>query len=193
MSSKIFSHIDICSKEADEVINIIKKSFPDECVISIDKIINLALQKKYNDRLQMLKSKRGEDKVKEVKLFHGTDFKSVENIAHNGFLCQYSRVNSFGIGTYFAKDYSYSRNYSINKGKKVKLNLFHNYDNMILSKVILGIPTRTNGGKYTDINLYDYSCDNLQNSTIFSIPYDDAAYPEYVISFYNEKNSNIMY
>ena len=193
MSSTLFSHIDICSKEADEVINIIKKSFPDECVISIDKITNLELEKKYNNRLQMLKSKRGEDKVKEVKLFHGTDFKSVENIAHHGFLSQYSRVNAFGIGTYFAKDYSYSRNYSINKSRSSNVKLFDNYDNMILSKVILGVPTRTESGKYTDTNLYDYSCDDVKNPSIFSIPYDDAAYPEYVISFYNEKKNRMIY
>lgn len=193
MSNQLFSYIDICSKEADKVIDIIKKSFPEECVISIEKINNPVLETNYKNRLQILQTKRGENKVKEAQLFHGTDSKSVENIARNGFLTQYSKVNAYGIGTYFAKDYSYSRTYSINKSMRTNVKLFDNYDNMILSKVILGVPTVTLGGKNTDTELYDYSCNSLQNPSIFSIPYDDAACPEYVITFYNEKNRNKMY
>jgi len=133
-----------------------------------------------------MKNIRGENKVNEVELFHGTDRSSIENIANNGFLTRYSKVNAYGIGTYFARDYSYSRNYSINKSKIHGSQLFNSYDTFIVAKVILGIPTITHSGKKTDISCFDYSCDNLKNPSIYSIPYDDAAYPEYAITFYSQ-------
>jgi hypothetical protein len=184
-SSSLFTDIDICSKEADYVMELIKKSFPNECVIMIEKINNPILKEKYNNCLKELKSLRGENVIKEVELFHGTDRKSVENIALNGFLTKYSKVNAYGIGTYFAKDYSYSRNYSINKSKINGEKLFDNYDTFIIAKVILGVPTVTVSSRNTDTSKFDYSCDNIKNPSIFSIPYDDAAYPEYAVVFYS--------
>jgi len=186
LNSQLFTDIDICSKESDHIMELIKKSFPNECVIMIEKINNPILKEKYEKRLSEMKRIRGENVVKEVELFHGTDRASVENIAHNGFLTRYSKVNAYGIGTYFAKEYSYSRNYSLNKNKINGFNLFNNYDTFIIAKVILGKPTITNSGKETNIELYDYSCNNIQNPTIFSIPYDDSTYPEYAITFYSQ-------
>jgi hypothetical protein len=184
----LFSDVDICSKEADTVIELIKKSFPNECVIMIEKINNPLLEKRYNDCLERLKKSRGDKCVIEEKLFHGTDRKSVENIAYNGFMYKFSKVNAYGIGTYFAKNYSYSRIYSLNKSHSAKIKLFDNYDTMIIAKVILGVPTITKNACNTNTEQFDYSCDNIKNPTIYSIPYDDAAYPEYAITFYNSKN-----
>ena len=183
---KLFTDIDICSKEADYVMELIKKSFPNECVIMIEKINNPILKERYENCVKELKMLRGENKVKEVQLFHGTDRKSVENIAQNGFMCKYSKVNAYGKGTYFAKNYSYSRNYSIQKSTSSKIKLFDNYDTFIIAKVILGVPTITAGGQVTNTEQFDYSCDNIKNPTIFSIPYDDAAYPEYAVVFYSQ-------
>ena len=186
LNSNLFTDIDICSKEADHVMELIKKSFPNECVIMIEKINNPILKERYEKRLSEMKRIRGENVVKEVELFHGTDRASVENIALNGFLTRYSKVNVYGIGTYFAKDYSYSRSYSINKSKMYGSQLFNSYDTFIVAKVILGKPTITMSAKETNIELFDYSCNNIQNPTIFSIPYDDASYPEYAITFYSQ-------
>jgi hypothetical protein len=186
LNASLFTDIDICSKEADYVMELIKKSFPNECVIMIEKINNPILKERYNHCLNELKSLRGEDNVKEVELFHGTDRKSVENIAINGFMVKYSRVNAYGIGTYFAKNYSYSRNYSISKSSSSGLKLFDSYDTFIIAKVILGLPTITQSGQYTNTEHFDYSCDNIKTPTIYSIPYDDAAYPEYAVVFYSQ-------
>jgi hypothetical protein len=186
LNTTLFTEIDICSKEADHVMELIKKSFPNECVILIEKINNPILKERYEHCLKELKLLRGENNVKEMELFHGTDRKSVENIAQKGFMTKYSKVSAYGKGTYFAKDYSYSRNYSINKSLSSGLKLFNNYDTFIIAKVILGVPTITAAGQLTDTLLYDYSCDKLKNPTIFSIPYDEAAYPEYAVLFYSK-------
>jgi len=50
-SLTLFTDIDICSKEADHVMELIKKSFPNECVIMIEKINNPILKERYNQRL----------------------------------------------------------------------------------------------------------------------------------------------
>jgi hypothetical protein len=182
LDSTLFTTIDICSKEADAIMELIKKTFPNECVIMIEKINNPILLEKYNKRLNDLKQIRGNKLISEQKLFHGTDRKSVENIAKNGFLSNYSKVNAYGIGTYFAKEYKLSRGYATSKTHK----LFDVYDTFIIANVILGIPVLGEGGKFIDVSKFDYGCNNIKNPTIYSIPYDDAAYPEYAITFYSE-------
>jgi hypothetical protein len=96
--------------------------------------------------------------VKELRLFHGTSAKSIASICETGYKKSYNRRSAYGHGTYFASAGSYSKNYAdiTDIGESF----------LFINRVAVGADT---GGN---------------NSEIFVIKHDEAAYPEYLISFH---------
>lgn len=119
-------------------------------------------------------------KVDERKLFHGTKDEHIDAICIQGFDPRVSGTSSgtkYGQGSYFARDASYSRNYS--KGNK-----------MFLAKVLIGQYTtgepsfkRPPLKSSSSTDLYDSCVDNMTNPSIFVIFKQEQAYPEWLVEY----------
>ena len=122
----------------------------------------------------------------EKKLFHGTSPESVETICKKNFdwrLCG-KNGTTFGEGSYFALDASYSHKYATVGNDSSQF--------MFLAKVLAGSYTKGKRAYRTPppkqplhpaSDLYDSCVDNILNPTIF-VTFDiDQCYPEYVIKY----------
>lgn len=158
----------------DKICERITSSYPKACILRILEVCNDTLREKYNNRkLVMERDYRIKDVLEEKQLFHGTNTDCIESICKNGFIAKYNKNSSYGKGTYFAEDASYSfgfmHNNETKKGAMVTL--------MILADVLCG---RSFNGNVTDFDRYD----NGIGPRMYVIPRDDACYPRYIISFH---------
>uniref|UniRef100_A0AAZ1X8N0 Poly [ADP-ribose] polymerase n=1 Tax=Oreochromis aureus TaxID=47969 RepID=A0AAZ1X8N0_OREAU len=117
--------------------------------------------------------------VPELRLFHGTDSKSVNTICHNNFDCR-THGMAYGKGSYFARDAKYSHDHTGDTDVRA----------MFISRVLVGDytkgsfdycqPPSKDGG---DINLYDSCVDDVMDPTIFVVFEKHQIYPEYLIQY----------
>ncbi|CAN8218485.1 unnamed protein product [Coccothraustes coccothraustes] len=152
----------------------------------IERVQNQYLWKNYQIKKCEIDKKNG-NRNNERLLFHGTSQESLTLINRQGFNRSYAGLHaaSFGNGTYFAVNASYSAHdqYSMPdmNGKKY----------MYLARVLVGeysvgkkgsiTPARKNFSN--SVELYDSSTDNVSQPTMFIIFNDIQAYPEYLITF----------
>lgn len=118
-------------------------------------------------------------------LFHGTNETSVKAICQQGFDWRLCGVHgtSFGKGSYFAKNASYSDGYAGNSQQGHKL--------MFLAKVIVGsyVVGNSNTVRPPPMNplkpheLHHSCVDNQISPSIFVIFENDQAYPELLITY----------
>lgn len=118
-----------------------------------------------------------------VRFGHG--FTYCDNFVFLGKLLSFFTAVTYGKGTYFAVDASYSANDNYSKpdsnGRK------HIYVVRVLTGVYtlghagLIIPPSKNPYNHTD--LFDSVTDNMQHPTLFVVFFDNQAYPEYLITF----------
>jgi hypothetical protein len=124
------------------------------------------------------------------RLFHATDESTVEEIVKGNFNRSFAGKNStsYGQGSYFARDASYSarvrkggENYSVPNAEGFKF--------VILCRVLIGdfcrgsetfkVPPDMPDGT----RRYDTTVDNTEDPTVF-VTYNDAqVYPEYIVKF----------
>lgn len=162
----------------DEISQRIRASFPNSCILFIDEVVNEHLQNKYNDQLTKIKTLRGEDQVQEMLLFHGTSAENIDSIGYYGFDTSRNTTSAFGRGTYFAKNASYSNHYM--KSTDSKGISYMILANVIIGKCILG----KNTNYHKEKNKYDNFVDNIITPSIYVTPYDNGAYPKYIIAFH---------
>lgn len=171
-----FEGVSLSNKVYDEITECIRQSYPNSCVLYIDEVVNDELYSRYMARKVDLETKRGAGKVKELRLFHGTKSNVINNIAENGFMTSYNKTSAYGIGTYFSTSAKYSKDYT-NKDKD-------DVSYMFVCDVLIGECGRVSG--YTRINTdhLDNSVNNLEDPSIYVTPYDDGAYPRYMVAFH---------
>jgi len=172
----ILINIASSSKEFDIISEIVEKTCPNQCIILIQKIENKTLIERFNN----YKNKLSESNniINEVYGFHGTNFYSIENICLEGFNKGYNKRAAYGIGTYLASSFGYSKVYS-GKGKydyKIMLICKIIYNNICLGKNNQNCPEG-----------YDIQVDNIKNPKIYSVNNDESILPLYVIHFYDGK------
>ena len=178
---KTFNNIIISPPEYTEltikelVYKIADQLFDDSTNINkfIDEIYNPGLREKYEEYKKTICLKRGS--VQELDVFHGTHANLIDIIASEGFDPTKSVTASYGKGTYFAKNASYSKDYMKSADKK-------QISYMFLVKLAVGKCEKSINSP-TDFDNY---VDNKSNPTIFVCPNKYAAYPEYVIAFYKD-------
>jgi hypothetical protein len=102
--------------------------------------------------------------VTEMRLFHGTKAGNISSICARGYLQHLNRHSAYGKGTYFAAAGSMSEGYtdSTENGESY----------MFMNRVAV---TASTGGD--------------RNVGIYVLKHDEAAYPEYLISFH--KNARV--
>jgi hypothetical protein len=160
----------------DDLTNYIEESYPNACILYIDEIHNKVLRDSYEYRKIYLEMKRGEDNVQEKQLFHGTKTESIDNIIKHGFKTEYNKVSAFGKGTYFSTAANYSSVYADLDGNKVSY--------MFVCDVLIGKAIVGTQNKVMDTEICDNFVNKMTEPTIYVTPYDNGAYPKYLIAFY---------
>ena len=129
---------------------------------------------------------RSQQAVNEKKLFHGTTPDAVEAICRHNFDWRLHGKNrtSFGEGSYFARDASYSHAYAKVDASGSRY--------MFVAKVLVGSYTKGHPSyrrppqkipSDPGSDLYDSCVNNLSNPSIFVVFDTDQFYPEYVITY----------
>uniref|UniRef100_A0A452SAT9 Poly [ADP-ribose] polymerase n=1 Tax=Ursus americanus TaxID=9643 RepID=A0A452SAT9_URSAM len=156
------------------------------CHVQIERIQNICLWQSYQIKKKHMDMKNGHTDNERV-LFHGTDADSVPYVNQHGFNRSYAGKNgaTYGRGTYFAVNASYSANdaYSIpdSNGRK------HIY----VVRVLTGVYTRGRSRLVTPpsknphdpTDLFDSVTDDTQHPKLFVVFSDNQAYPDYLITF----------
>ena len=155
----------------------------------------------YESSKKYLKLKNPENQPLEYKLFHGTTKQSTDSICKFGFNRSYCGKNgtAYGQGCYFARNASYSHQYSL-KDASYNLGITIPTPNnkpaknsklfqMIYCSVLVGAYHQTNNSTNKDTDLrpdgkqYDSTVDNCLNPTIFVVYKDYRAIPKYLIHY----------
>jgi len=98
------------------------------------------------------------NKVTEHRLFHGTKVSVLGSICESGYKKEYNVVSAYGIGTYFSGAGNVSKQYTDTTDEGESF--------LFVNRVAVGADT---GGDHP---------------SIYAVRHDDAAYPEYLISFH---------
>ncbi|XP_066579850.1 protein mono-ADP-ribosyltransferase PARP12-like [Amia ocellicauda] len=153
-----------------------RKTMNTNQIHKIERIQNPSLWKVFQwQKEQMEKSKEGKE-VDERFLFHGTKAELIDPICEQNFDWRICGVNgtSYGKGSYFARDASYSNKYS-----KVKDG--HKY--MFFVRVLAGEFTKGHSNIVRPPILYDSCVNSTTDPTIFVIFEKYQIYPEYLIEY----------
>ena len=155
----------------------IMKSYPNFCIIEISKVNNLE-EKEIEILLNyQLEFNKNED-ANITQLFHGTSTEAVDDILENGFLKE-KNMSSYGKGTYFSNDASYSIKYSNPKSSKNQRES-HNLIFIIIADVIISDKSYS----HTIIKeLPSFFVNDIDNPKIYCVPHDKRAIPRYVVCF----------
>jgi hypothetical protein len=167
-------NVSLGSKEFDETCSLITASYPNSCVLWIDRIINNELNDKYSQFKSDLIEKRG--RIQEIKVFHGTREENINNIIWNGFDPEKNKRSALGMGSYFAASASYSKDYS----DKSHDGLSH----MFVCKLATANICRGTFGLKIDTEIYDCAVDNLSKPMLYVTPLQYASIPEYLVVFH---------
>eukprot|EP01084_Bolivina_argentea_P215278 365478_1 len=168
--------------EAQKIKDLFCATMNHVCIKKIECVQNKYMWDKYCNAKQMLINCIGENNINEKYLFHGTTSDTVELITNAGFRKEFSLIQLYGAGTYFAKDAKKSDVYSA-----VDINGFKK---MLICKVICGeMSVGTSGTKLTNWPkksngfIYDSLVNQMNCSSIFVIHDDARAYPMFVIQY----------
>ncbi|CAI5635628.1 unnamed protein product [Oreochromis niloticus] len=176
------------SEEFKEVAALFYKTMKDCDNVNIERIQNKALWEAFQLQKKQMKSKKRDGKVMEKKLFHGTDSRFVDTICHHNFdwrICG-THGTAYGKGSYFARDASYSHNYTGDTDVRA----------MFISRVLVGDftkgssdyrrpPSKDGGG----INFYDSCVNDVMDPSIYVVFEKQQIYPEYLIQY---KTTNLL-
>jgi len=154
-----YQPISMSSKIYDELVKNLRKSYPNACVLYIDKIVNNYLSTRFEDKKKEMEE-RGEN-TNEMILYHGTNSTSVNSIASEGYLSSMNKRSAYGHGTYFSSEAYHSKLYTdVSKNDE---------SFMLVNRVLLG---KNEGNLITD------------KSRIYVVKEDECILPEYVVCFY---------
>jgi hypothetical protein len=171
-----FKGVSMSSSVYDDITRMIRLSYKNACVLYIDEVFNDNLHSQYQTRKLQVENTRGKENVRELQLFHGTKSDYINNIATNGFLTSFNRTSAYGKGTYFSTTAIYSHHYTDKDDEDISY--------MFICDVIVGKCTVVNGYIDIDTKLFDNSVNNILMPTIYVTPYDDGAYPRYLVAFH---------
>ncbi|XP_073477592.1 uncharacterized protein [Aquarana catesbeiana] len=142
---------------------------------------------------QMKKKKKNMGiNVDERQLFHGTDGANVEAICRDNFDWRVCGTNGtlYGQGSYFARDASYSHNYSVPTSAGTRT--------MFVAHVLVGdfvvgdSKMRRPPQKYNKTESYDSCVDTTHAPSIFVVFEKFQVYPEYILEYEEEKKSSCV-
>ncbi|XP_072902693.1 protein mono-ADP-ribosyltransferase PARP12 [Hemitrygon akajei] len=171
------------SDEFKQVQSLFQRTMKRSVIQKIERIQNVSLWEVYQwQKEQMKKNNNGKDVV-EKQLFHGTDSSIIDAICQQNFdwrICG-THGTTYGKGSYFARDSSYSHNYC--QAGKSTLTMF-------VARVLVGEYVRGSSSYLrpplkdgTKKCFYDSCVDSVSNPSIFVIFEKHQIYPEYLIEY----------
>lgn len=140
----------------------------------VERVYNPHLEAAFNTRVAEIEARRGAAPALLFPMFHGTTEMALNAIMRGGFDPTMNRMSAYGRGTYFARDYALSADFSRTDQ--------HGYKIMFACKVIKGISDCGTTDRAWDTKKWD-SFTNGCDSIIVS-PYPDGAVPLYVVRWY---------
>ncbi|XP_028307268.1 protein mono-ADP-ribosyltransferase PARP12 [Gouania willdenowi] len=150
--------------------------------VQIERIQNKALWEKYQLQKNQMKTSNGGRNVTEKQLFHGTDSSHVDTICRENLdwrICG-THGTAYGKGSYFARDATYSHNYTGGTG----------VNTMFLSRVLVGTYCRGSSEykrpppkKCGDGTFYDSCVNDHNDPSIFVVFKEQQIYPEYLLKY----------
>lgn len=170
----VLVNVSLSSKEYDRISDIVKKSYPQSCILWIDENKNEILLKEYDKAKEATLAKYG--KVNEIECFHGSSYSNIYKIIEDGFNSTYNVRSAYGKGNYFAKHGSYSKDYSVATENDISY--------MLICNICYGSPCVAISTTKIDTSIYDCYINTLNNPSIYVIPNDSSAYPKYLIAFH---------
>lgn len=168
------NYIPLSNKVYNEIDAGIRSSYPNSCILWIEEIHNEYLENEYNKQKEAITSLRGTECMELTNVYHGTNEQSSAQIIQHGFDPSYNKRSAYGLGSYFAKNASYSKDYAPPASNEVSF--------MFICKILLGNQGKYGSGRPIDIKIHDSSTDGIQN--IFVTPYKYGAIPQYLVAFH---------
>ena len=174
MGSHEMPYISTSDPMWEKCTSLIGASYPNSCIISVQRIINSILEAGFEERRRKIREKRGfEPKV--LTLFHGTRSKeNAEIIAAEGFLCKKNVTSAYGKGTYFAVEARYSSGYMGDE----------DIGHMFVCDVLVGEVVHGVRNMRIDTEKYDNAVDRLDKPTMYVVPYNKGGIPRYLVTFH---------
>ncbi|KAK7882257.1 hypothetical protein WMY93_028431 [Mugilogobius chulae] len=168
------------AKEYHMIVKLFMPTMPQSRITSIKRIQNPSLWRVFQWQREQMQKRNGGKLVNEKHLFHGTDKSLIEAICDQNFDWRMCGVHgtSYGKGSYFARDASYSNRYATgNRGKA-----------MFVALVLVGDYTK---GQSQNVRppskgnntFYDSCVDRETDPSIFVIFEKQQIYPEYLIEY----------
>ncbi|XP_069820288.1 zinc finger CCCH-type antiviral protein 1-like [Dendropsophus ebraccatus] len=181
------------SSEFSEIVNSFTKTVSGQVVKKLWRLQNPSLWQVFQwQKEQMTKVNQGRD-VKEMRLFHGTDISHINAICNQNFdwrLCGSNGI-VYGQGSYFARDASYSHNYSTPTSGGTR--------SMFVACVLVGEYTIGNPQTKrpplrpgSSTRYYDSCVDAMMNPSIFVVFEKHQIYPEYLLEYEEQKKSCVI-
>jgi hypothetical protein len=162
------------SKEFDEIAKHITKSYPNACIMFIDKLEAPPFENEY------IALKTSMKEPNEQLLFHGTTEESARSILQSGYDPLMNRRAAYGTGTYFSASASYSKDYMDISTRTIGFELSY----MLINTVLVGRVCQGSSKNVINPTLHDSQVDNLYSPTIFAIPRKEQAIPRYFVGFH---------
>ncbi|CAN2390685.1 Zinc finger CCCH-type antiviral [Pristimantis euphronides] len=179
------------SREFSEIVSTFTKTVSGHKVKKMWRLQNPSLWQVFQwQKEQMKKTHQGQD-VKEIRLFHGTEKMHIDAICNQNFdwrICG-THGTVYGQGSYFARDASYSHNYSTPTVGGTRT--------MFVARVLVGDyvvggpqmkrpPQRPGGsGRY-----YDSCVDNSISPSIYVVFEKYQIYPEYLLEYEEQQKKS---
>ncbi len=162
------------TKQFEEVTKHITTSYPNACVMFIEKI-----EEHPNESAFQALKETITDPTEKI-LFHGTTESGAYSIAAHGYDPFLNKRAAFGKGTYFSANAIYSKHYMDITHTKAGFELSY----MLLNKVLVGRTQIGSPNKEIDLSKADTQVDSLAKPTIFAVPRAEQAIPIYLIAFH---------
>lgn len=167
--------ISTLSKDFDRISGLIRKEYPDACIVYIDKVSSPEVEKRFDEHV-LLVSKRVKPNITE--LFHGTRLDVIPRILHDGFQIKFNKRYSYGKGIYLSSNPLITFGYAPVVG-----DLHH----VLLCDAILGTSKESlKGSRELFDGLVFGDIDSVKSGNIYVIRHDNAVVPRFVIGFYEK-------
>ncbi|XP_063785327.1 zinc finger CCCH-type antiviral protein 1-like [Pseudophryne corroboree] len=180
------------SSEFTSLVKMFSMTLSGKTVKRIWRIQNPSLWQIYQWQNEQMKKANPGKVVSERQLFHGTDSTHLDAICNQNFdwrICG-THGTVYGQGSYFARDASYSHNYSVptSSGKRTMF-----IARVLVGDYVTGDPNMKRPPlKPNRIQSYDSCVDNIYNPSIFVVFDKLQIYPEYVLEYEEEQKKSCV-
>ncbi|XP_077123267.1 protein mono-ADP-ribosyltransferase PARP12-like [Ranitomeya variabilis] len=169
------------SEEYKKIDAMFSRTLPDKQIQSLDRIQNPALWEVYQWQKEQMKKLSGGREVEERQVFHGTRGDLTDAICQQNFDWRICGTNgtSYGKGSYFARDASYSHHYcgSVDSQSVMFVARVLVGDFVRGSSLYLRPPSKSSS------TFYDSCVDKESDPSIFVVFEKHQIYPEYLIRY----------